>query len=360
MKTLRIEDLLNREKIELDNSGIEDILSNEIILVTGGGGSIGSELVRQVIRFRPRKIIIFDIYENNAYDIQMEIQRLYQKKDEKIPFDLKVVIGSVYNLSSVERVFKEFKPSVVFHAAAYKHVPLMEENYIESIRTNVLGTFNVISLADKYEAKQMTIISTDKAVRSTNIMGASKRLAEKIMQSYKAKSNIVYSAVRFGNVLNSNGSVIPLFMKQIQDGGPVNVTHKDITRYFMTIPEAVSLILQSMIYTKGRDIFILDMGEPVKIYELAENMIRLSGLRPHHDIKIDIVGLRPGEKLFEELLINNEFIFKTQNGKIFKEEKPFEEISFSEKEIPNLETADKKDIIDFLLKKVTSFNPKDY
>ena len=360
LKNLKIEDLLNREKIVLDNSGIEDILSNEIILVTGGGGSIGSELVRQIIQFRPKTIIIFDIYENNAYDIQMEIQRLYQKKLEKIPFELKVIIGSVYNLSTIERVFKKFRPSIIFHAAAYKHVPLMEFNYIESIRTNVLGTFNVIRLADKYEAKQMTIISTDKAVRSTNIMGASKRLAEKIMQSYKAKSNIVYSAVRFGNVLNSNGSVIPLFMKQIQDGGPVNVTHKDITRYFMTIPEAVSLILQSMIYTKGQDIFVLDMGEPVKIYELAENLIRLSGLRPHEDIKIDIVGLRPGEKLFEELLINNEFIFKTQNGKIFREEKPFEEITFSEKEIPNFETADKRDIIDFLLKKVTSFNPKNY
>ena len=360
LKTLNIEDLLNREKIELDNSGIEDVLSDETILVTGGGGSIGSELVRQVTHFRPKKIIIFDIYENNAYDIQMEIQRSFQKKGIEIPFDLKVIIGSVYNLSTVEKIFNEYNPTIIFHAAAYKHVPLMEENYIECIRTNVIGTYNMIKTADKFNAKQMTIISTDKAVRSTNIMGASKRLAEKIMQSYKAKSSIIFSAVRFGNVLNSNGSVIPLFMKQIQDGGPVNVTHKEITRYFMTIPEAVSLILQSMIYTKGQDIFVLDMGEPVKIYELAENMIRLSGLKPHEEIKIDIIGLRPGEKLYEELLINNEFISKTQNGKIFKEEKPFEEITFSDNEIPDLEKTTKKEIINFLLSKVTSYNPKDF
>ena len=359
LKTLKIEDLLNREKIELDNSGIEDILSNEVILITGGGGSIGSELVRQVTHFRPKKIIILDIYENNAYDIQMEIHRLFQKMYQTSNYDLKVIIGSVYNLSTVEKVFNDYRPTIIFHAAAYKHVPLMEENYVEAIRTNVLGTYNVIKMADKYESKQMIIISTDKAVRSTNIMGASKRLAEKIMQSYKANSSIIYSAVRFGNVLNSNGSVIPLFLKQIQDGGPVNVTHKEITRYFMTIPEAVSLILQSMIYTKGQDIFVLDMGEPVKIYELAENMIRLSGLKPHEDIKINISGLRPGEKLYEELLINNEFIFETQNGKIFREEKPFEEITFSELEIPNLDKTNKKEIVDFLLKKVTSFNPKD-
>ena len=209
----------------------------------------------------------------------MEIQRFFQKKGVEMPFDLKVIIGSVYNLSSVEKIFNEYNPTIIFHAAAYKHVPLMEENYIECIRTNVIGTYNMIKTADKFKAKQMTIISTDKAVRSTNIMGASKRLAEKIMQSYKAKSSVIFSAVRFGNVLNSNGSVIPLFMKQIQDGGPINVTHKEITRYFMTIPEAAQLVLQSAGLAKGGDVFLLDMGEPVLIRELAEQMIQLSGLQ---------------------------------------------------------------------------------
>jgi FlaA1/EpsC-like NDP-sugar epimerase len=356
---LQIEDLLNREPITLDNSGIEDILKDEVVLITGGGGSIGSELVRQVAHYIPKTLIIFDIYENNAYDIQMDILRQYQKEDIPVPFNFHVIIGSVYNRDRLEQVFKTYKPTIIFHAAAYKHVPLMEDSYAEAIRTNVIGTYNLVTLADQYKAKRMTIVSTDKAVRSTNVMGATKRLAEKIMQTYKPKSKILYGAVRFGNVLNSNGSVIPLFLKQIEDGGPVNVTHKEITRYFMLIPEAVSLILQSMLYMKGSDIFILDMGEPVKIYELAENMIRLMGLRPHEDIQIKVVGLRPGEKLYEELLIDANVHGKTSNKKIFIETKAADDMVFDIKEIPNLDTSSKSDIINYLKDKVTSFYAKD-
>jgi FlaA1/EpsC-like NDP-sugar epimerase len=289
----------------------------------------------------------------------MDIMRSYQKQDLKIPFDFHVIIGSIYNRERLEYVFKTFKPTIIFHAAAYKHVPLMEDSYAEAIRTNVIGTYHLVTLADLYKAKRMTIVSTDKAVRSTNVMGATKRLAEKIMQTYQPKSNILYGAVRFGNVLNSNGSVLPLFLKQIEDGGPVNVTHKEITRYFMMIPEAVSLILQSMLYMKGSDIFILDMGEPVKIYELAENMIRLMGLRPHEDIQIKIVGLRPGEKLYEELLIDKDIHQKTSNKKIYIESKGPDDMVFDIKDIPNLDTSSKKEIIAYLKDKVTSFYAKD-
>lgn len=358
LKDLNIEDLLNRPVIDLDNSGIEDVIKDEVVLVTGGGGSIGSELVRQIAHYQPKTLIIFDMYENNAYDIQMDVLRQFQKQDIPVPFEFHVLIGSIYVSQSIRSVFETYHPTIVFHAAAYKHVPLMEVNYKEAIRTNVIGTYNVIRLADEFSAKRMTMISTDKAVRSTNIMGATKRLAEKIMQSYQPKSSLLLSAVRFGNVLNSNGSVIPLFMKQIKDGGPVNVTHKEITRYFMTIPEAVSLILQSMLYMKGKDIFVLDMGDPVKIYDLAENMIRLMGLRPHEDIQIKITGLRPGEKLYEELLLEGDFIKKTANGRIFKEERPFNPIQFDIEELPDANVATKKDIIDFLTKKVTSYSPK--
>jgi len=356
---LKIEDLLNREPIILNNDGIEDIIKNQKVLITGGGGSIGSELVRQVAKYKPKTLIIFDIYENNAYDIEMNLKRQYQKDGIPMPFDLHVVIGSVYNHVRVKEVFDTYLPSIVFHAAAYKHVPLMEENYQEAIRTNVMGSYHVILEAHLHKVKRMTIISTDKAVRSTNIMGATKRLSEKLMQAIAKDSQTLFSAVRFGNVLNSNGSVIPLFMKQIADGGPINVTHKDITRYFMTIPEAVSLILQSTTYMKGSDIFVLDMGEPVKIYDLAENMIRLSGLTPHEDIEIKIVGLRPGEKLFEELLINAELNEKTENSKIFKEEKPFSEIKFTIEDIPNLDTATKEEIKTYLKSKVTSYQPSE-
>ncbi len=318
---VNVEDLLNREPISLDNEEILNYLSGKVILVTGGGGSIGSELCRQIVTYHPKQLIIFDIYENSTYDIQMELLRLFQKQPE-LSCDLKVVIGSVYNYERIKSVFETYRPNIVFHAAAYKHVPLMEDAPIESLRTNVLGTYNVAILVDEYKADKMVLVSTDKAVRPTSIMGACKRYAEHIIQNQNQISkHSNYSAVRFGNVLGSNGSVIPLFKKQIEDGGPVTVTHKDITRFFMIIPEAVSLILQSAVYAQGGEIFVLDMGEPVKILDLAERMIRLAGYIPYKDIDIKITGLRPGEKLFEELLIdtNSDRHKRTDNEKIFIE-----------------------------------------
>ena len=301
---IKVEDLLNRSVIVLDNQGINDFISGETVLITGGGGSIGSELSRQIYDLNPKKIIIFDIYENNAYEIQMELLRKAHKSTmHKYP-ELVVRIGSVYNKVRLEQIFEEFKPTIVFHAAAYKHVPLMEDSAIEAVRTNVIGTYNTAVLSNKYGVKKFVLVSSDKAVRSTNIMGATKRFAELIIKDQQNKGKTMFSAVRFGNVLGSNGSVIPLFKKQIADGGPVTVTHKDITRYFMTIPEAVGLILQCGVYAECGELFVLDMGEPVKIHELAKKMIRLAGFRPDEDIKIEIVGLRPGEKLYEELLID--------------------------------------------------------
>ncbi len=320
---IKVEDLLDRSVIKLDNQGINDFINDETVLITGGGGSIGSELSRQIYELNPKKIIIFDIYENNSYDIQMELLRKAHKNpDHKYP-ELVVRIGSVYNKVRLEQIFNEFKPTIVFHAAAYKHVPLMEDSAVEAVRTNVIGTYNTATLSNQYGVKKFVLVSSDKAVRSTNIMGATKRFAELIIKDQQSKGNTIFSAVRFGNVLGSNGSVIPLFKKQIADGGPVTVTHKDITRYFMTIPEAVGLILQCGVYAACGELFVLDMGEPVKIHELAKKMIRLAGFRPDEDIKIEIVGLRPGEKLFEELLVDtthpnyhgtaNKLIF-TENG----------------------------------------------
>src|SRR5690554_1421299 len=318
---LKIEDLLNRPVIHLDNQGISDFIKDEIVLVTGGGGSIGSELSRQIFDLKPKQLIIFDIYENNAYEIQMELNRkIYKDKAHKYP-ELHVRIGSVYNNERLEEIFNEFKPTIVFHAAAYKHVPLMEDSAVESVRTNILGTYNATKLSTKYRVKKFVLVSSDKAVRATNVMGASKRFAELIVMKEQEQSETSFTAVRFGNVLGSNGSVIPLFKKQIEDGGPVTVTHKEITRYFMTIPESVSLILQCGVYAKNGELFILDMGEPVKIYDFAEKMIRLAGYIPNEDIKIEIIGLRPGEKLYEELLLdtNNPNIHKTDNQLIFIE-----------------------------------------
>lgn len=318
----KVEELLNRDVIKLDNEGIFDFVKHKTVLVTGGGGSIGSELCRQIYNLNPSKLVIFDIYENNAYDIQMELQRLAKKDPKNIYPTLEVRIGSVYNKKRLEEIYEEFRPNLVFHAAAYKHVPLMEDSAVESVRTNVLGTYNAATLANKYNVEKFVLISSDKAVRSTNIMGATKRLAEMIIESEQRKGNTSFSAVRFGNVLGSNGSVIPLFKKQIADGGPITVTHKDITRYFMTIPEAVSLILQCGVYANKGELFILDMGEPVRIYDLAEKMIRLAGYRPNIDMNIEVVGLRPGEKLYEELLVDtkSEQLQKTINHRIFKED----------------------------------------
>ncbi|MGD9909578.1 MAG: polysaccharide biosynthesis protein [Candidatus Izemoplasmatales bacterium] len=318
---VNVEDLLSREVIELDDQGIHDFIKGKKVLVTGAGGSIGSELVRQIIRNQPSEILLVDIYENGVYDLQMELNRLFEKNPE-LTVTRKVLIGSVYNFNRMKEIFEMFQPNMVFHAAAYKHVPLMEDSAKEAIRTNVIGTYNVCKLASIYHVEKMLLVSSDKAVRPTNVMGATKRFAEMIMQYFNSISDTSYSAVRFGNVLGSNGSVVPLFRKQIEDGGPVTVTDKEIIRYFMTIPEAVGLILQSATYASGGEIFILDMGEPVKIYDLAEKMIMLSGLRPHKDIEIKITGLRPGEKLYEELLVDQDnHNIKTENRKIFIEAK---------------------------------------
>ena len=305
-------DLLGRDPIEVDDEGIADFIKDKVVMVTGGGGSIGSELCRQIVRQEPKKLIIFDIYENNAYDIEMELLRHYPEAN------VSTLIGSVRDYDRLEAVFSKYRPNIVYHAAAHKHVPLMEKSPNEAIKNNCLGTLNLAKLADKYKADNFVLISTDKAVRPTNVMGATKRICEMIVQVYARRSEHTrYAGVRFGNVLGSNGSVIPLFLKQIEEGGPVTVTHKDIRRFFMTIPEAVSLVLQASLYAKGGEIFVLDMGEPVKIYELAENLIRMKGFRPHEDIEIEIVGLRPGEKLYEDVLMDEEGLDKTANDKIY-------------------------------------------
>jgi len=313
LRDVEIDDILGREPILLSNDKIEDLISNKTILVTGGGGSIGAELCRQIVKYNPKRLVILDIYENNLYNIEMELrQNHYDQKMEIIP-----VVGSVRDISRLEKVFKDYKPYLVFHAAAHKHVPLMQISPLEAIKNNVFGTLNVANCADKYATKRMILISTDKAVNPTNIMGATKRLCEMIVQAKNKVSNTEYAAVRFGNVLGSNGSVVPLFKKQIAKGGPVTVTHKEITRFFMTIPEAVGLVLQAMSYAEGGEIFVLDMGEPVKIYDLAVSLIKLSGLEPNVDIPIKVTGLRPGEKLYEELLMAEEGLQKTAHNKIF-------------------------------------------
>ena len=311
IRQVEIEDLLAREAIEVNMDEIMGYVSGKTVLVTGGGGSIGSELCRQLAARDPKKLIIFDIYENNAYAIQQELLREYPQ------LDLLVLIGSVRDRARVELVFETYHPQIVYHAAAHKHVPLMETSPNESIKNNVFGTRNVAAAADAYGAESFILISTDKAVNPTNIMGASKRICEMVVCNYAAKSKTKFACVRFGNVLGSNGSVIPLFRKQIEMGGPVTVTHKDIIRYFMTIPEAVSLVLQAGSYAKKGEIFVLDMGEPVRIDDLARNMIRLSGFKPDVDIMVEYTGLRPGEKLYEELLLSEEGLEKTPNNLIF-------------------------------------------
>ena len=313
-RNIEIEDVLGRDTIILDNKNISSLIKDDVVLVTGGGGSIGSELCRQIMQYEPKQLIILDIYENNLYDIELELKSKYS--EEKIT----AIVGSVRDKKRVEEVFREFRPSLVFHAAAHKHVPLMENSPLEAIKNNVFGTYNVVNTADKYHTKRFVLISTDKAVNPTNVMGASKRVCEMIVQAKNKVSNTEFAAVRFGNVLGSNGSVIPLFKKQIANGGPVTVTHKEITRFFMTIPEAVQLILQAVTYAKGGEIFVLDMGEPVKIYDLAKSVIKLSGLEPEVDIPIKITGLRPGEKLYEELLMAEEGLTATKHDKIFVSE----------------------------------------
>ena len=311
------QDLLGREPIQVNLEEIIGYISGKTVLVTGGGGSIGSELCRQIASAKPRQLIIFDIYENNAYDIQMELRRNFPE------LNLEVLIGSVRNTNRVDYLVRTYRPDLIFHAAAHKHVPLMEESPNEAIKNNVFGTYKMAKAAAKYGVKRFVLISTDKAVNPTNIMGASKRLCEMVVQMMNRESDTEFVAVRFGNVLGSNGSVIPLFKRQIAQGGPVTVTHPDIIRFFMTIPEAVSLVLQAGYYAKGGEIFILDMGEPVKIDTMARNMIRLSGYEPDVDIKIEYTGLRPGEKLYEELLMKEEGMQETAN-KLIHIGKPIE------------------------------------
>lgn len=302
-----LRDLLGREQIVCDAEQVAVYVENKVVLVTGGGGSIGSELCRQLAAFNPKRLVVFDVAENGVYDLQQELRLKHPE------LDLVVLIGSVRDEGRLKSVFEEYKPQLVFHAAAHKHVPLMEDSPNEAVKNNVLGTYNVAKVADKYGVERFLLISTDKAVNPTNVMGATKRICEMIVQSFARHSKTEFVAVRFGNVLGSSGSVIPLFKSQIASGGPVTVTSKEITRYFMTIPEAVSLVLQAGVYAKGGEIFVLDMGEPVRIYDMAEKLIKLSGYEPNKDIAIKIIGLRPGEKLYEERLMDEEGLQKTEN-----------------------------------------------
>lgn len=321
MTRIDIGALLDRKVVQLDNHEVDDMLYNQTVLVTGAGGTIGSELCRQIYRSKPKKLILFDIYENSTYEIQQHLKWISMKEDLH---DTEVVtlIGSTYNLDRIEYVIKKYQPDYIYHAAAYKHVPLMEDSPLEAIRTNVMGTYNVAYAADKYKVKKMLLVSTDKAVRPTNVMGATKRFAEMIIQHFSNISkSTTYCAVRFGNVLGSNGSVVPLFEKQIKEGGPVTVTDHNIIRYFMTIPEAVGLILHCSLLANNGELFILDMGTPVSIYSLAERMIRQAGYVPNKDIKIIYTGLRPGEKLYEELLVDLNKQEKTSNNQIYIEKK---------------------------------------
>ena len=313
LRDFRIEDLLFRDPIEVENPETKAFYAGKTVLVTGGGGSIGSELCRQIAALQPKKLVILDIYENNAYDVQQELIRKYGDK-----LNLEVIIASVRDVERLEHIFRDLRPEIVFHAAAHKHVPLMEHSGVEALKNNVLGTYNVAEMSEKYGVEKFLLISTDKAVNPTNVMGASKRLCEMIIQC-RENSKTEFTAVRFGNVLGSNGSVIPLFKRQIEAGGPVTLTDKRIIRYFMTIPEAVQLVMVTCAMAHNGELFVLDMGKPVKILDLAENMIRLSGFTPYKDIDIVEIGLRPGEKLYEELLMKTEELDKTSNDMIFIE-----------------------------------------
>lgn len=316
IRDVQVEDLLGREPISLDCTFTKEYIQDKAVLVTGGGGSIGSELCRQISSYNPKKLIVLDIYENNAYNIQQELIRQYNDI-----LDIEVEIASVRDKNKLNQIFATYDIDIVFHAAAHKHVPLMEKNPEEAIKNNVVGTYNVVQAANEHNIEKFVLISTDKAVNPTNVMGATKRISEMIIQSYNSHSKTDFVAVRFGNVLGSNGSVIPLFKEQIKEGGPVTVTHEEITRYFMTIPEAVQLVLRASSMAEGGEIFVLDMGEPVKIKDLAYNLIKLSGLEPEVDIDIQYTGLRPGEKLYEELLISHDKKqIKTNIDKIFIEQ----------------------------------------
>ena len=355
LREVDVNDLLGRDPIQVNIDSIMGYVSGKTVLVTGGGGSIGSELCRQIAGHNPKRLVIVDIYENTTYDVQNELKKTYPD------LDLVVLIASVRNTKRMDQIFEIYRPDIVYHAAAHKHVPLMEDSPNEAIKNNVLGTWKIVQAADRWKVKRFVMISTDKAVNPTNIMGASKRLCEMIVQTYDKHSETSFVAVRFGNVLGSNGSVIPLFKKQIAEGGPVTVTHPDIIRYFMTIPEAVSLVLQAGAYAKGGEIFVLDMGEPVKILDLARNLILLSGHKPDEDIKIVFTGLRPGEKLYEEMLMKEEGMQETEN-KLIHIGKPIEmdEEKFMEelKELGEYVITEPYDIRDVVQRMVPTYHPQ--
>lgn len=355
IRKVEIEDLLGRDSVKVDNHQISGYVTGKTVLVTGGGGSIGSELCRQIADNDPARLIIFDIYENNAYSIQQELRSKYPG------LELTVLIGSVRDSERLEHIFKKYRPEIVYHAAAHKHVPLMEDSPNESIKNNVFGTYNTAEAAHRHGAATFILISTDKAVNPTNIMGASKRICEMVVQYFASISETKFAAVRFGNVLGSNGSVVPLFKKQIERGGPVTVTHPDIIRYFMTIPEAVSLVLQAGAYANNGEIFVLDMGEPVRIDDLARNMIRLSGFEPDVDIMIEYTGLRDGEKLYEELLLSGEGLGKTPNNLIFigHPQKKEDELFLSEmEELKNAFYSDPEELRELIRRIVPEYHPE--
>jgi len=356
LREVDVNDLLGREPIEVNIDSIMGYVSDKVVLVTGGGGSIGSELCRQIAGHNPKQLIIIDIYENTTYDVQNELRKNFPD------LDLVVLIASVRNTKRVDQIFQKYHPDIVYHAAAHKHVPLMEDSPNEAIKNNVLGTWKIVQAADRWKVKRFVMISTDKAVNPTNIMGASKRLCEMIIQTYDKISDTSFVAVRFGNVLGSNGSVIPLFKKQIAAGGPVTVTHPDIIRYFMTIPEAVSLVLQAGAYAKGGEIFVLDMGEPVRILDLAKNLILLSGHKPGEDIEIVFTGLRPGEKLYEEMLMKEEGMQETEN-KLIHIGKPIEmdEEKFMEelKALSTYVVEEPSDIREVVQRMVPTYHPQE-
>ena len=356
VRKIKPEDLLGRNTIELDKTSVATYVKDQVVLVSGGGGSIGSELCRQVAALNPKTLVVMDIYENTAYDLQQELSRKYGEN-----LDLHVEIATMCDLGEVEEIFEKYHPDIVFHAAAHKHVPLMETNPAEAVKNNIFGTYNMVNCADRYGAKKFIQISTDKAVNPTNVMGATKRFCEMIVQSMKNKSKTQYTAVRFGNVLGSNGSVIPLFKRQIENGGPVTVTHPEMQRYFMTIPEAVQLVMLAGVEAESGNVYVLDMGTMVKIDDFARKMIMLAGLVPDKDIKIEYTGLRPGEKLYEELIMDDNRVDKTKLDRVFIEKLPeitHERVSEDMEVLAKaIAVGEKGAVVDALAKVVDTYNP---
>ena len=355
LRDVNIEDLLGREEVKLNTQDISKYIKDKIIMVTGGGGSIGSELCRQIAKFHPKQLLILDVYENNVYDLEMELNYNYADLNKK------VIIASIRDYNRLKDIFEKYTPQVVFHAAAHKHVPLMESNPQEAVKNNIIGTYQVLRCCDEFKVEKFVQISTDKAVNPTNVMGATKRFCEIMVQAFNEVSKTEYVAVRFGNVLGSNGSVIPLFKRQIAHGGPVTVTHPEINRFFMTIPEAAQLVIQAGAIAAGGEIFVLDMGKPVKIVDLARDLITLSGYEPDVDIKIEYTGLRPGEKLYEELLMNEIALTSTEHDKIFVEKPNKIDMNFIEKSIDEFKEVldqDREQIIQIIEKKVPTYKRK--